>query len=335
MLVCMLLTVINPYGVKYWIYLKEAITMPRPYITEWLPLDPFESFYKVIGTKMQAFLIFPALIYRILLKHAKKIPFFNPEDLNFYKSNSFSEYKKIDWVEIIAFCATFYLCVQHLRHVVFFSIILAVFGYKYFVVFMDVIFKNIRTKIFSLVNEKKYDLVYFTKHAIVYSFVINICLLIITSTPPEINLNSYPVKAIEFIKRNELKGNLLIPFNWGSYAMWKLYPQNLISIDGRYEETYTNEAYMDISTITFYKENCDRKKWEKTFNKYHHDVLLVNKENVVHEHFRKLKEWKAVYEDKQAVIFVPSSMPDKKWLMPPKDEKYYIKTKYENNINFS
>ena len=35
---------------------------------------------------------------------------------------------------------------------------------------------------------------------------------------------------------NKLKGNLASTFNWGSLLLWELYPQNLISIDGRYEE---------------------------------------------------------------------------------------------------
>lgn len=312
---CLPVTLINPYGIKYWYYLIEAITMPRPYITEWEWLNPFESFYKVIGTKMQLSLLIPAIAYKIFSKEENKL-------------------QKIDWVEIIAFFATLYLCIQHLRHVLFFSITVAVFGYKYFVVFMDALFKKIKEKFLGLIPEDRLDTVYFTKFALIYSFVISFCYIIITGNPKEINLSFYPTQAVEFIKINKLKGNLLVPFNWGSYAMWKLYPQNLVCIDGRYEETYKNEAYMDISTITFYNKKSDLTKWKKTFYKYHHDVLLVNKEGDVQKVFRKLKEWKPVYEDKKAVVFIPSSIPSKKWLLPNKDEKYYIKTKYENNINF-
>ena len=31
-----LATLINPYGLKYWSYLAQAVTMPRPEITEWV-----------------------------------------------------------------------------------------------------------------------------------------------------------------------------------------------------------------------------------------------------------------------------------------------------------
>lgn len=312
---CIPVTFINPYGIKYWSYLIEAITMQRPYILEWKSLNPFEEFYKVIGTKMQVALLIPAFIYGIYSKVRSKL-------------------YSVDFVETIAFVITLYLGIKHLRHIVFFSIVAGVYGYKYYAVFMDAVMNKIKSVFLKLFNQKTYNIAYYTKFSFVYSFIINVCLVMIVNNPHEINLNPYPVKAVEFIKINHLKGNLLAPFNWGSYALWKLYPQNLVSIDGRYEETYTNEAYMDLSRITFYKHKKDMKKWRETFYKYHHDIILVSKDSEVQKVIRKLKEWKTVYEDKKAVVFVPSSMPDKKWLKPSQDEEYYIKTKYENNINF-
>lgn len=313
---CLLATLITPYGLNYWTEVIQTIIMPRPYISEWKYLNPFESFYKIIGTKFQLALLIPALIYRIFSK------------------NTDSKYKKLDWVEIISFTVTLFLGIKILKLIPHFSIIIAIFGYKYFAVFMDALFNKIKNKIFSLIPENEHETVYFAKFTLVYVFVISLCLFVIKDTPIEINLSFYPTKAVEFIKINKLKGNLLVPFNWGSYALWKLYPQNLVSLDGRYNEPYTNEAYMDISTITFCNKNSDLTKWKETFYKYHHDVLLVNKEGDVQKEFKKLKEWKPVYEDEKAVVFIPSSIPSKKWLLPNKDEKYYIKTKYENNINF-
>ena len=35
-----------------------------------------------------------------------------------------------------------------------------------------------------------------------------------------------------------IKGNIITPFALGSYTSYKLYPNNLIYIDGRYEEVY-------------------------------------------------------------------------------------------------
>lgn len=310
---CIPVTLINPYGLKYWHYLAEALTMARPYITEWEPIKPFESFYSLLGLKLQFLLIVPSIIYAVFTAY----------------KNKNSEKIRLDWVEIIAVVVTLYLSIKHNRHVIFFSIILAVFGFKYYVMFMNFLFADVKKKILSFVPQEKHHLVYFAKYIFTYGLISGFFIMTILSEPIKVKLEKYPPKAVEFIKINKLKGNLLVPFNWGSYALWKLHPQNLISIDGRYEETYTNQAYADSCEITFYG-----KKWKETFNKYHHDVVLLYKDTAIEKALRKLKDWKVVYEDKEAVVFLPSSFPERKWIQPNQDEDYYIKTKYENNIDF-
>ena len=304
---CFLVTFINPYGFKYWPYLIEATTMPRPFITEWEPLRPFSNIFTIIGTKILLLFTVPGFLsYRIISKD-----------------------KKYDWVAVIAFFVTLYLGIKHSRHIMFFSIIVAVFGYKYFVFLMDLIFNGIKNKILALIPKQKHHLLYFGKFIFVYGFVLSLFTMLVFSYSPSIRLSQYPTKAFEFIKINNLKGNLFVPFNWGSYAMWKLYPQNLISIDGRYEETYTNQSYLDASAITFHHEN-----WEKVFNKYHHDVVILYRDTDTEKALRNFKNWKLVYEDKKAVVFVPASTPDREWVQPTQDEEYYINTKYENSIDF-
>jgi hypothetical protein len=49
----------------------------------------------------------------------------------------------------------------------------------------------------------------------------------------------YPVTAVDLLE--EEKGNLAVFFNWGEYALYRLHPQVLVSIDGRYETVYPEE----------------------------------------------------------------------------------------------
>jgi len=308
-------TLLNPYGYKYWPYLIEATTMKRPYITEWEPIDFKADFFNVVGTKLQLMLLLPSFIYVWLV---------NKRDF----------FKKIDFVQVISTLATLYLALKHMRHVVFFSIIIGVYGYKFYAMFMEFIFGKLKKLFIEKFNSEKQELIVFACKTAVYCFLINVFLLIIVNSPKSINLGFYPTRAIEFIKMNRLEGNLLVPFNWGSYAFWKLYPQNLVSIDGRYEETYTNQAYMDVSEITFYKKEAASKNWEKTFKKYHHDLILAVKDSDFEKHVAQNKNWKIIYKDGKAVVFVAASTPDKKYILPDKNTEYYIKNKYENNIDF-
>lgn len=48
----------------------------------------------------------------------------------------------------------------------------------------------------------------------------------------------YPVGAVEYLSETKFKGNLMVPFRVGAYVSWKLYPPVKISVDSRYEVAY-------------------------------------------------------------------------------------------------
>jgi hypothetical protein len=302
LLLCLPFTLINPYGFRYWTYLLEAITMPRPYIEEWKPLSLSMSSIHEPGFYIFLLIFLGAVCYKICAK-----------------------FKNIDWVAVIILTAMLFAAVKSNRNVVFFSIASAIFCYKYYTSFWN----YIENQFLHNVPEKILKLMVFTKKAAAFSLTAGFFVFLCATEPVNIQLCYYPTKAIEFIKINKLEGNLFVPFNWGSYAMWKLFPQNLVSMDGRYEECYTNQSYFDVMMIMLHK-----KEWKQTFDKYHHDVILLPKNIKTEKEIRKLKEWTVAYEDKSAVVFVPSEKKNTKWTNPSQDETFYIKTKYLTDINF-
>ncbi len=297
-------TLINPYGIEYWSYMLEAVTMERPHITEWMAFNPLKSLYNEPGAKVLFLFLLAGYGYKLFRK--------NPE---------------FDKVEVIALLTTIYLAFKHERHTMFFAIVAGCYAYKHFVIFLNDVFDKIRPKILGLIPGDRIEQAYFAKESGVYVFLIMVSAYIIGYTPISIKMDFYPVKAIEFIRINNISGNLFIPFNWGSYGLWKLYPNNLVSIDGRYEETYKNEAYEDACRLSFFK-----KQWQAVLNKYNHEILLLDIESDVYKKIKTLPEWKTVYEDEKAAVFLPAS--DKRVFgqKPEDDEEYYIKTKYGNNI---
>ena len=101
-----------------------------------------------------------------------------------------------------------------------------------------------------------------------------------------------------------------------------MYPYNFVSSDGRYEFIYTHQAYIDAYNLSYIKSISD---WRDSFHTYHHDVLLVDKKGLMQQKFSTLIDWKQVYEDEKAIIFVPAAVPDREWAMPEKDDVYYVK----------
>jgi hypothetical protein len=57
-----------------------------------------------------------------------------------------------------------------------------------------------------------------------------------TRVPPD----RYPAAAVERLKGR--RGNLAVYFDWGEYALYHLFPNVLVSIDGRYETVYPREV---------------------------------------------------------------------------------------------
>ena len=86
-------------------------------------------------------------------------------------------------------------------------------------------------------------------------------------TPPEF----YPVRAVDLLVRAQAHGNLAVPFRWGSYAMWRLYPRIKVSLDGRYEETYPDETF-EMNHAFFYKEGKD---WDRLLRQHRVDFIIV------------------------------------------------------------
>lgn len=52
----------------------------------------------------------------------------------------------------------------------------------------------------------------------------------------------YPVSAVQFIREHELRGNLLVFFDWGELCIWEL-PDSPVSIDGRLDTCYPRAVF--------------------------------------------------------------------------------------------
>ncbi len=273
-------TLLNPYGVEYWKYIIEAVTMPRPYITEWQSLDFSGSLHLLLGFKL--LLLFTVLGWG-------------------YHWVQKDKGQKWDWVAIGLLIITFCLGVRHIRHTVFFVITASIFSFGLFELFFAACFGEYLAKFQSLFSKKKLALLSFTRSAFLFLFLfigfIYGCFY--TSLSLKIDDTWLPVKAVEHMKKSGIKGNLLVSFNWGSYAMYELYPQCLVSMDGRYEETYTNETYLEIYNFFYHKEG-----WREVLENYPHDIILIHVKSKTYKELMKMEDWEKTYQDEMAAIFV-------------------------------
>jgi hypothetical protein len=106
---------------------------------------------------------------------------------------------------------------------------------------------------------------------------------------------------VAFLRGAGAGGRVYNPLWWGSYLTWELYPEVRVSMDGRNVTLFSGE--MVGENLTFYlAEEAD----PGTPLAHGPDFLLVPADAPVLPRLRGDARWHAVFEDGDAVIFVPA-----------------------------
>jgi hypothetical protein len=109
----------------------------------------------------------------------------------------------------------------------------------------------------------------------------------------------YPVGALEFIRKNQWNGNLLVNFAWGEYAMWELYPSVRVALDGRFETVYPTEV-----TNAYFDFLLGKANWRDFLARYPHHMVLLDNRLPVSKFMQSEPGWRQVYADTGSVLFV-------------------------------
>lgn len=295
------LLLINPWGFDYIKFLLSANTMARHEIVEWWSI--FSKFHMFRLKLFKLFMLCVVIIETCKLVRSTKAA-----------GNIKSWYEKLDKTKIILLLATGYLAIKHLKLLPFFVITGTIFAYEDF---------------FKLTENLKLPKV---KECIIYTVLIVISLIPLTlkefSIP--LNTNNYPVKEVEFVKINNIKGNVLTNFGLGSFVSYKLHPNNLIFMDGRYEE-----VYFDYMIPLLKKFFLVLPGWYEIYEKYPPDVMIIEKYYPVFDALDKSSEWVKVYQGESFGVFLPKHKVKKEYKQPSNDRKYYKNTLFDTDIKFN
>jgi hypothetical protein len=107
-----------------------------------------------------------------------------------------------------------------------------------------------------------------------------------------------PIGAINFIEQNHLLPNMFNPMDWGGYLSYQLYPQYKIAAD------YRIHIYSEGFLEDYFKIKKARSGWREVFDKYKINFVIWNKESCLTQVLMIDKNWKLVYNDKVAVVFI-------------------------------
>jgi hypothetical protein len=267
-------TFINPYGIDYWIYTLQAVSMPRPEIFEWMSVPAaIES-----GKYIEAGILFISILviaFLMIIRHPKR-----------------------NLTDIFVLTATAYLGFKHIRHSIFFFL---AFGAYMPIVFTDFL-SNLK------VNSEKYK---FLSNLFRPALAIVILLFTLLSASsfakfilsPSLDLKMpspyYPVGGLQWIKSHQWKGNILSHFEWGEFLIWNCYPACLIGMDGRFETVFEMNVHQE-----YFDFLQGRNNWKNFLEKYPHDMVLLRSNSKTDILMRTHPSWKLVYEDTGCALFL-------------------------------
>ena len=99
------------------------------------------------------------------------------------------------------------------------------------------------------------------------------------------------------LKQTYLTGRILAPFDYGSFLAYKLYPDNLIYMDGRYEEVYFNQTKDLLDD--FYNVKNDGYKILNDKPEY----VIVPTDALVNDYMQKIDDYKLIYNDETDCLY--------------------------------
>jgi hypothetical protein len=279
-LIAGLATLINPYGLEYWSYLAQAVTMPRPEITEWASLLGGYKQGFVGGHEFSFFLAFIAVAVFLAW---------------------WARWREITPALVLLF--TLYLAVKHYRHQVFFAL---AFG-AYMPLLLTAYFRELSTRAGFMARIQRLGrkipvlvvllLIGFFAYRIASN---NPLKLEVPPDPSLVNKGEpyYPVGAIDYLEARHLSGKLLVHFNWGEYSLWRLYPRCLVAIDGRYETVYPESVHKE-----YFDFLMGRKDWRNFLEHYPPDLILIGIRSRVYGLLSGDPQWRQVYADPGCALF--------------------------------
>lgn len=108
----------------------------------------------------------------------------------------------------------------------------------------------------------------------------------------------YPASASEFMKRNQLQGNILSTFEWGEYLIWNMAPASKVFIDGRYDTVFPYEIIYKFALFNFNLPGGDALLAE-----FPTDFVLIKPASQSQKLMDARADWKLIYGDASSRLY--------------------------------
>ena len=113
-----------------------------------------------------------------------------------------------------------------------------------------------------------------------------------------------PVRAVTFLKREGLSGNLITDYGWAQFLFWHA-PEFKVAFDGRYRTVYS--AQLEAEFLSFQRSGRVQPRQTPMLDKYPTEFALLPVDSGPAKYLPTRSDFVEVYRDDQAVIWVKRS----------------------------
>ncbi len=233
---CAAVTLINPYGLKFWSYLIPALLHPRARIAEFRP-PPLLAWDDFWGFR----LMFVVTVISVAV--------------------GWSRVSRKNFLGLAVLAGTAMMGWHSRRHGPFLGAAALAFAGPYAEAALNGPAERSRVK-------------HLLGTGILYvgiAFFVALKFLSGASLQPLAPIGEDPVREADILVLAGARGNLATPFAWGSYLSWRLYPSIKISMDGRYETTYPESTF--ALNNDFFDHQGD---WFRLCRQYKVDYVILD-----------------------------------------------------------
>jgi hypothetical protein len=107
----------------------------------------------------------------------------------------------------------------------------------------------------------------------------------------------FPRAAVEYLASHRKPAQIFAHYDWGGYAIWKLYPDDRVFVDGR------ADLYGDDLLGQFRTAEQLRSGWQRVLQQWKVGTVLVPASCALAQALALEPEWFVEYRDAQAVVF--------------------------------
>jgi hypothetical protein len=267
---CVVATLVNPFSWHLWITTARALAAPRGGFGEWAPVSWTTEAHAYLGYKI----LFVSVLIGIALQLRRK------------------GWERIDRAAVMLIGVFMALAMTSARHTSLFAVVAGALIPGMFPRGLVILGYHPLRRLGAMAVESALLLVPF--------FMALIVLRVGAGLSLEYPSVACPIRAVAYLKDQNNRGKLLVPFNYGSYALWELRGRMRVSMDGRYDLVYRPVTYRRVDD--FFAARGD---WTGLLTNPAPDAILTPRADDVYLRLQYKPAWKEVYHDGVDAVFVP------------------------------